>query len=107
MTYCGGNRSCDPVTGVCHDRCIEGLNGALCNEEKPISSPPTCNSDKTSIIIGVIISVVIVVIGSAINFILWKRNQSIIAVKCDLKSSADQKDVDFTGKNIPYYLIYF
>ncbi|XP_061166292.1 multiple epidermal growth factor-like domains protein 10 [Saccostrea echinata] len=98
MTYCRGNKTCDSITGVCYNGCIEGLYGALCNEEDSAINLPKCISENTSIIISAIVSLVIVLTGSVINFILWKRNESISAVRRQRKSKGDQKAIDDTEK---------
>ncbi|XP_056002277.1 multiple epidermal growth factor-like domains protein 10 isoform X2 [Ostrea edulis] len=76
--YCGRNGSCDRITGICDDGCVEGWNGPLCGTEE-LSSYPTIAifmDDTRVIIVSLVGSVFIVLIGSVINFLIWKRNQA-------------------------------
>ncbi|XP_062574582.1 multiple epidermal growth factor-like domains protein 10 isoform X1 [Saccostrea cucullata] len=73
--YCGGNKTCDVITGVCDESCIEGLHGPLCDEGTFLSRTAcdTCEPNTTSIIINIVISLFLVLTGSILNFIIWKR----------------------------------
>ncbi|XP_056002235.1 multiple epidermal growth factor-like domains protein 10 isoform X1 [Ostrea edulis] len=72
--YCGSNGSCDHVTGICESGCKEGWSGPICGTELSFHST-TCTDDNTAIIISLVVSIIIVLIGSVINFLMWKRNQ--------------------------------
>ncbi|XP_056002335.1 multiple epidermal growth factor-like domains protein 10 [Ostrea edulis] len=75
--YCGRNGSCDRTTGICDGGCREGWSGPLCGtEEKPISRATCTADDNTVFIVGLVISVFVVIAGSAVNFLIWKRNQT-------------------------------
>ncbi|XP_056002226.1 platelet endothelial aggregation receptor 1-like isoform X4 [Ostrea edulis] len=72
--YCGSNGSCDHVTGICESGCKEGWSGPICGTELSFHAT-TCTDDNTAIIISLVVSIIIVLIGSVINFLMWKRNQ--------------------------------
>lgn len=74
-TYCTGNKSCDPVMGICKEGCKKGLSGLMCGLDG-FSNQQPCE-DNTSIVIGVVLAVVVVLIGSLLNFIYWRRNTVI------------------------------
>lgn len=76
-TYCTGNESCDPVTGICSEGCKKGWSGLMCGLD--VSSDWQLCSDNTPIVIGVALSIVIVLFGSVINFIFWRRKTVINA----------------------------
>ncbi|XP_062605229.1 multiple epidermal growth factor-like domains protein 10 isoform X4 [Saccostrea cucullata] len=73
--YCGGNKTCNVITGVCDEGCIEGLTGYLCSEGVLLSRTVSnnCEPNTTSIIINIVISLFLVLTGSILNFIIWKR----------------------------------
>lgn len=74
-SYCIGNGSCDPVTGICNEGCKKGWSGLMCGSDG-LSNQHSCG-DSTPIAIGVALSVVIVLVGSVINFIYWRRKTAI------------------------------
>ncbi|XP_056002246.1 multiple epidermal growth factor-like domains protein 10 isoform X2 [Ostrea edulis] len=73
--YCGRNGSCDQTTGICDGGCEEGWSGPLCGTEELSSRVTSCTDDNTATIISIVVSIFIVLIGSIINFLMWKRNQ--------------------------------
>uniref|UniRef100_A0A8W8NUC7 Multiple epidermal growth factor-like domains 10 n=1 Tax=Magallana gigas TaxID=29159 RepID=A0A8W8NUC7_MAGGI len=70
-TYCTGNKSCDPVMGICNEGCKKGWSGLMCGLDGPSNRQPY--GDNKPIVIGIVLAVVIVLIGSVINFIYWRR----------------------------------
>ncbi|XP_056002260.1 protein draper-like isoform X8 [Ostrea edulis] len=79
--YCGRNGSCDQTTGICDGGCEEGWSGPLCGTEELSSRVTSCTDDNTATIISIVVSIFIVLIGSIINFLMWKRNQTEYAKK--------------------------
>uniref|UniRef100_A0A8W8P043 Uncharacterized protein n=1 Tax=Magallana gigas TaxID=29159 RepID=A0A8W8P043_MAGGI len=69
-SYCSGNESCDPVLGICTEGCKRGLSGLICGLDRL-----NCQSygDTIPIVVGVAVSVVIILGGSIIHVILWRR----------------------------------
>ncbi|XP_056003651.1 multiple epidermal growth factor-like domains protein 10 [Ostrea edulis] len=75
--YCGRNGSCDRITGMCDSGCIDDWRGPLCGSAEELSSCTSCTADDSiAIILSLVISVIIVITGSVVNFVIWKRNQS-------------------------------
>lgn len=70
-TYCTGNKSCDPVMGICNEGCKKGWSGLICGLDSFSNRQPY--GDNKPIVIGIVLAVVIVLIGSVINFIYWRR----------------------------------
>lgn len=91
-TYCTGNESCDPVMGICNEGCKKGWSGLMCDLDR-FSNRQSCG-DNTPIVIGVVLSVVIVLFGSVINFIYWRRKRAINvhARQNNSDPKADNKD---------------
>ncbi|XP_056002273.1 protein draper-like isoform X3 [Ostrea edulis] len=79
--HCGRNGSCDQTTGICDGGCEEGWSGPLCGTEELSSRVTSCTDDNTATIISIVVSIFIVLIGSIINFLMWKRNQTEYAKK--------------------------
>nr|XP_034322514.1 multiple epidermal growth factor-like domains protein 10 [Crassostrea gigas] len=72
-TYCSGNETCDHVTGRCDEGCKNELIGPMCKKvDKTYRDQQPC-SNHTPIIISVVLSIVIVLSGSIINFIFWRK----------------------------------
>uniref|UniRef100_A0A8W8MM21 EGF-like domain-containing protein n=1 Tax=Magallana gigas TaxID=29159 RepID=A0A8W8MM21_MAGGI len=63
---------CDRITGQCEGGCITGWTGNSCNQR--INRQSCEESLKNILIVNVLISTAIIVTGSVINFIIWKRN---------------------------------
>ncbi|XP_056003628.1 multiple epidermal growth factor-like domains protein 10, partial [Ostrea edulis] len=74
---CNVTNHCNIFTGECNGGCKPGWKTPTCQQEE-LSSCATCTSsmdDNTAIIVSFVGSVFIVLIGSVINFLIWKRNQ--------------------------------
>nr|XP_022306284.1 multiple epidermal growth factor-like domains protein 10 [Crassostrea virginica] len=67
--FCRGNASCDHVTGKCNEGCIQGWNGPLCEKERQ-----SCNDN--SLVICIVVPMIIVLCGSIVNFIFWRRRRN-------------------------------
>ncbi|XP_052692275.1 uncharacterized protein LOC128170528 [Crassostrea angulata] len=71
-TNCNVTSRCDRITGQCEGGCITGWTGNSCNQR--INRQSCEESLKNILIVNVLISTAIIVTGSVINFIIWKRN---------------------------------
>ncbi|XP_056003638.1 multiple epidermal growth factor-like domains protein 6 [Ostrea edulis] len=80
-------QSCDQrcsshcVNGICFSNngtCVGGCTGALSNDKctQENVQPFTTECDNSMVIVSIVMSVVIVLTGSVVNFLLWRRNQS-------------------------------
>ncbi|XP_052692283.1 uncharacterized protein LOC128170540 [Crassostrea angulata] len=69
---------CDTDTGHCL-RCVPGYKGPICNQVRATNTQLSCT------IVIVLVSVLIVVTGSMVNFVIWKRN----AAKINRKSQGN------------------
>ncbi|XP_048744004.2 multiple epidermal growth factor-like domains protein 10 isoform X5 [Ostrea edulis] len=65
--------TCDQQTGKCDRGCKPNWTGDQC--DKNVQSCTT-ECDNSMVIVSIVVSVVIVLTGSVVNFLLWKRNQS-------------------------------
>lgn len=89
-TYCTGNESCDPVMGICNEGCKKGWSGLMCGLDR--FSNRQLYGDNKPIVIAVVLAVVIVLIGSVINFIYWRRKTVINIHASNLDPKADYED---------------
>nr|XP_034319168.1 multiple epidermal growth factor-like domains protein 11 isoform X2 [Crassostrea gigas] len=70
---CIVNNHCDRVTGRCDGGCKQGWTGNTCDQIRATNTQP-CSCTESYTIVIVVVSVLIVVTGSLINFVIWKRN---------------------------------
>ncbi|XP_056002221.1 platelet endothelial aggregation receptor 1-like isoform X2 [Ostrea edulis] len=80
-------QSCDQrcsshcVNGICFSNngtCVRGCTGTFSNDKctQENVQPFTTDCDNSMVIVSIVMSVVIVLTGSVVNFLLWRRNQS-------------------------------
>lgn len=81
--YCEGNGTCNHVTGICNEGCKEGLNGRLCGKGTSTELLSCFNS--TPFVLCIVIAFIIVLSGTVMNCLFWKRNNDKI-----LQNSKDQ-----------------
>eukprot|EP00105_Crassostrea_gigas_P027711 XP_011449144.1 PREDICTED: uncharacterized protein LOC105343442 isoform X2 [Crassostrea gigas] len=70
---CIVTNQCDRFTGRCNGGCKPGWTGNTCNQIRATNTQP-CSCTESYTIMFVVVSVLIVVTGSMINFVIWKRN---------------------------------
>nr|XP_034322582.1 multiple epidermal growth factor-like domains protein 10 [Crassostrea gigas] len=70
---------CDRFTGRCGGGCKQGWTGNTCDELRATDTQ-TSSCTETYTIVIVMVSVLIVVTGSLINFVIWKRNVEKLSI---------------------------
>nr|XP_022306274.1 multiple epidermal growth factor-like domains protein 10 isoform X3 [Crassostrea virginica] len=88
--FCRGNASCDHVTGTCIDGCIQGWNGPLCEKER---QQTLSSSNDDILVISIVVPMIIVLCGSILNFIFWRRKNA--KVKSHQQKLTKQKQLNF------------
>nr|XP_022304116.1 uncharacterized protein LOC111111421 isoform X2 [Crassostrea virginica] len=65
---CNVTRRCDRFTGKCEGGCKPGWTGATCYQ-----TPLSCDNNDFCVL-SIVVSVVIVLAGSVMNYVFWKKN---------------------------------
>lgn len=75
---CKMTSSCDKITGQCDGGCVTGWSGNTCNQK--VSE---CNDNSDVICpLTIALSVAIIVAGSVLNYLCWKRQNKKCIQKC-------------------------
>uniref|UniRef100_A0A8W8P5Z9 EGF-like domain-containing protein n=1 Tax=Magallana gigas TaxID=29159 RepID=A0A8W8P5Z9_MAGGI len=76
---CSNGETCHHINGTCLHGCAEGALGDTCQEVRATDTQ-TSSCTETYTIVIVMVSVLIVVTGSLINFVIWKRNVEKLSI---------------------------
>lgn len=98
---CDMIRSCNRFTGECDRGCKPGWTGIHCDHDG--SSNQQLCEDNTFIVIGVVLAVVVVLIGSVFNFIYWRRNTVINAQTRHNHNDPNAENEDRFGNTSQHY----
>nr|XP_022312210.1 uncharacterized protein LOC111117395 [Crassostrea virginica]XP_022312211.1 uncharacterized protein LOC111117395 [Crassostrea virginica] len=71
---CNKTSRCNRFTGECEGGCKPGWIGAMCYQ-KQTQAPLSCDND-ILLVISIVVSVVIVLTGSVMNYIYWKKKSA-------------------------------
>lgn len=95
---CKMTSSCDKITGQCDGGCITGWSGHSCSQKV---SENQCNERNDVLCpLTIVFSVVLVFVGSALNFFYWKRQNRNCTKTCKTERSCTKNSTDNINDNI-------
>lgn len=100
---CNVTNKCNRMTGVCDGGCKPGWAGITCDQRHDMYRVCDCESCNEKIVIGVVVAVVIVIIGSVINVVVLKRNHEQMTQKRNHKCIPSAKSKDVSDDSMKRY----